>query len=125
MQLQQAGVYTQAEYVAWLAASRGYATLTLSDASRWILRLATGKTVYIHLHPGRYSPHTFRVKAAALKTALIYCWAIRKEHLLPEDKTVYINQLRAHLQLPPLKNAAESSHIMALVAKLENGLKEI
>jgi hypothetical protein len=36
----------------------------------WVLRLGEQAERYIHIHPGRYSPHTVRVKASALKTTI-------------------------------------------------------
>jgi hypothetical protein len=35
-----------------------------------VLRLGEQPERYVHIHPGRYSPHTIRVKAGALKTAI-------------------------------------------------------
>jgi hypothetical protein len=34
------------------------------------LRLGEQEERYVHIHPGRYSPHTIRVKANTLKTAI-------------------------------------------------------
>lgn len=47
-----------------------YKTIVLSDTSQWVLRLGEKETLHIHIHPGRYSPHTLRVKATTLKTAI-------------------------------------------------------
>lgn len=49
---------------------RGYQKLTLSDDSKWILRTGNDPDRYIHLHPGRYSPHSIRIKASTLKTVI-------------------------------------------------------
>jgi hypothetical protein len=124
-QLLQAGVHNRLDYEAFLAQRQHYATLVLSDTSRWILRLAADKSSYIHLHPGRYSPHTFRVKAAALKTALAW-WIARQHHLLTGDLLKDLNDLRSGLGLSPLRNVAESSHILEIMSLLEDvGSEEI
>lgn len=118
-QLALAGVHNRADYEAFLAQTNDYATLTLSDTSRWILRLAADKDNYIHLHPGRYSPHTFRVKAAALKTAL--AWRMAKQHdLLTGNLLEDLNYLRNGLRLSPLRNIAESSHILEIMSLLSD-----
>lgn len=62
--------YERLSYLQWLQEQRGYQTLTLSDTSVWVLRKGEQTQKYIHLHPGRYSPHTIRAKATTLKTAI-------------------------------------------------------
>jgi hypothetical protein len=118
-QLKLAGVVTRAAYEAFLAKSDGYATMVLSDTSVWILRLAEDKTNYIHVHPGRYSPHTFRVKASALKTALAY-WVASQHHLLTGNLLEDLNGLRKGLRLSPLRSVSESGHILEIMALLEH-----
>lgn len=119
-QLQAAGIHTRAEYEALLDGSNGYVTLVLSDTSNWILRLAADKAAYIHLHPGRYSPHTFRVKASALKTALAY-WVAQQHHLLTGNLLEDMNRLRKGVGLSPLRSAEESSHILGIMSLLNSG----
>lgn len=117
IQLKSAGVNTRADYEAFLAKSGGYTEMTLSDTSVWILRLAEDKAHYIHLHPGRYSPHTFRVKASALKTALAYQAA--QHGLLTKDLLADLNQVRKGLRLSPLRSTSESGHILEIIALLK------
>ncbi|TWF32510.1 hypothetical protein FHW36_11536 [Chitinophaga polysaccharea] len=123
--LQERGIYERAAYAAFLVQQHGYATVVLTDTSRWILRMAADQQLYIHLHPGRYSPHTFRVKATALKTALAYRVAER-HRLLMGDLLRDLNVLRKDLQLSPLRSTAESSHIMEIIDLLRRtGSEEI
>ncbi|WP_209865853.1 hypothetical protein [Chitinophaga sp. OAE865] len=117
-QLRLAGVNTRADYEALLAKNGGYIEVVLSDASVWILRLAEDKAHYIHLHPGRYSPHTFRVKASALKTALAY-QAAAQHHLLTKDLLADLNRVRKELRLSPLRSISESGHILEVIALLK------
>jgi hypothetical protein len=119
-QLTAAGVDTRAAYEAYLLQGDGYATLVLSDTSVWVLRLAADKPDYMHLHPGRYSPHTFRVKASALKTALAY-WAALRHGGLKGDLLEDLNELRAGLRLSPLRSVTESGHILEIMLLLGVG----
>jgi hypothetical protein len=90
-------------YRSWLAGQGGYGVVELpQDASRWVLRLGDDADRYLHLHPGRWSPNTVRVKANVLKTAfLVQTWvAIHGGD--PLDRAV-INAVRGeYLGLPPL-----------------------
>ncbi|NLR62145.1 hypothetical protein HGH93_28900 [Chitinophaga polysaccharea] len=123
--LQERRIYERTAYAAFLVRQQGYATVVLSDTSRWILRMAADQQLYIHLHPGRYSPHTFRVKATALKTALAYRVAER-HRLLTGNLLQDLNALRKELQLSPLRSATESSHIMEIIDLLKRtGSEEI
>src|SRR5947209_775435 len=57
---------------AWVTAEGGYRVLTFpEDASRWVLRLGDEAGRYVHVHPGRWAPHTRRVRANVLKTAVL------------------------------------------------------
>ena len=47
-----------------------YKLIKISDHSVWTLRLGNQEERYVHIHPGRYSPLTLRVKALTLKTAI-------------------------------------------------------
>jgi len=59
-------------YRAWVQAAGGYQVLAFpEDASRWVLRLGDETGRYVHVHPGRWSPATLRVRANVLKTAVM------------------------------------------------------
>jgi hypothetical protein len=89
-----------APFQAWLAAGGGYQVLDLADGSRWVLRRGE-EPRHVHAHPGRYSPHTRRVRASVLKTAVMAVAAARARGGDPGDRRV-INEARALLALPPL-----------------------
>lgn len=68
-----AGISDCNDYTSWLQqGNAGYRCITLSDTSRWILRLGKLPLRFIHIHPGRYSAHTVRIRATNLKTALAW-----------------------------------------------------
>lgn len=55
----------------WLHANSGYQVVTASDESQWVLRLGAEPDRYVHVHPGRWTPQTRRVRAKVLKTAVM------------------------------------------------------
>src|SRR5439155_910547 len=59
-------------YRAWVEGQGGYGILTFpEDESRWVLRLGDEGDRYVHVHPGRWTPATLRVRANVLKTAVM------------------------------------------------------
>jgi len=99
-------------YTRWLLEDRqSYKQIKLSDKSIWTLRLGNEKKRYIHIHPGRYSPHTIRVKAVTLKTTIAIKVLVEgSESVLPDLNS--INEVRkSFLKLPPLKLISLSSGV--------------
>jgi hypothetical protein len=83
----------------------------LSDTSQWTLKYHNSESGYVHLFPARYSPHTFRVKANTLKSALLYLIIIRKTIINEED----LNYVRSVVNLSPVKSLDESEAILELI----------
>ena len=84
-----------------------YHTLVLSDHSGWVLRMGKVEEKFIHLHPARNSPHTIRITACAMKTAvaMIYEAKNRATHGYELD---VVNAMRdRYLGLPPVKKLAD------------------
>lgn len=114
-------IHTELQYRQWLEQHHHYRSVTLSDGSVWILRLGNGSGKYIHLHPGRYSPGTIRVKAAVLKTA-IACWICLKNRLITEINDLTLNRVRKDvLGLPPVRSLTESHAVLKMLAVIETG----
>jgi len=115
--LQQTPVHDETSYLEWLQANKGYAEITLSDTSRWILLPGTEPGRYIHLHPARYSPHSIRVKATILKTAIACMIA------LPADQQPDLHTLnhirRTLLDLSPVKDIAQCEHLLKVILMLK------
>jgi len=98
LQLQHQQVYPIEEFFDWLKPDR-YKIIQLPDRSSWTLRQGEIPDYYIHLHPARYSLHSFRVKANLWKTALML---VQKNSSL--DLTE-VNSIRKNiLNLSPLKS---------------------
>lgn len=99
--LQQQRVLQPEAYRQYLAPN-GYRICALSDSSAWTLRWGIHEDRHVHLHPGRYSLHTLRVKANHLKTAAASSIASIK-YRQPVSLEL-LNQVRADwLELPPVQ----------------------
>ena len=109
-------VNNKIEYTKWLTDSNDFREIKLSDQSTWILRLSD-QPAFIHLHPARYSKLGLRVKATALKTAVMIKGFALKESKKPDLDQV--NSLRKDfLDLPPLKDLERNDHLNELVRLL-------
>ena len=91
-------------YKQWLYnEGKDYKLVELPDKSIWTLRLGIEAKRFIHIHPGRYSPHTKRVRASTLKTAIctLFFASINNN---PSIDTMLINKIRKkYLNEPPVK----------------------
>lgn len=117
--INNAGITDEETYYKWLEEHNGYIEITLSDTSRWILLPGNEPGKYIHLHPARYSPHSMRVKATILKTALA-CMVYLPEDILPDIRT--LNQVRKDvLQLSPVKDLVQCEHLWKVLRMLKEG----
>jgi hypothetical protein len=116
--LRTAGHLDLDAYRAWLAGQGDYAVVTLPDESRWVLRVADEQDRYVHLHPGRWSPGTLRVRANVLKTAFMVLAHVGIFGGDPMDRTL-INGVRLeHLGLSPLGQDPESEAGLGVVIEV-------
>ncbi len=103
-------------YKEWLGReNKHYRLVKMKDKSVWTLRLGDNAKRYIHIHPGRYSPHTVRVKATTLRTAIfILCFKqIDKTTVLETEK---INVIRTrYLNEPPIKSFSKAFGLKKLI----------
>lgn len=80
-----------------------YRCITLSDKTDWVLRWGVVENRHVHLHPARYTGHTTRVKAAALKTAIATV-IMATQLKLPIFELSTVNRVREDwLELSPVK----------------------
>ncbi len=87
----------------WLEPQGGYAPFEVpEDGSRWILRAGDEADRYVHLHPGRYSPHTVRVPGITLKTAIVTLALARQTGADPLSVAVVNDARKRFLALPPV-----------------------
>jgi hypothetical protein len=95
---------TWPKYHPWVEQNGGYRMLTFAeDGSQWVLRAGAEDDRYVHLHPGRWTPHTRRVRANVLKTALMVLAYTAVNGGDPRDVAV-INRVRQqYLGMAPIR----------------------
>lgn len=117
--LKKEKIFYYDEYVGWITNDGDdYKLLYLSDKSIWTLRQSENQERYVHIHPGRYSPHTIRVKATTLKTAILILYFKQSGEIkLIETETAnYIR--KKYLNEPPIKSFSGASGLRRLVELL-------
>lgn len=115
-QLQALGYYDYTTYQNWIEEGRGYRGIRLSDQSDWVLRMGHELPLYVHLHPGRYSKHSIRVKAGALKMAIYL--ASQGIQDLSAVSTEQFNDYRLALGLSPVRSLKAVSALAPLLRLL-------
>lgn len=121
--LQRKKIDSLVEYQKWLAKDeKNYRLIKLKDKSVWTLRLSGPNNNYVHIHPGRYSAHTARVKAATLKTVIMVI-ALHKLNAVSTIDTESVNDVRnKYLNEPPLKSISKASGLVRLLALFQKSL---
>ena len=115
-QLEEKNIRSEKSYNYWLNQREdNYQLMRLSDKSVWTFRKGKEESRYIHIHPGRYSPHTRRVKALTLKTAIFFlCYERIADTDSPEIEL--INKIRSeYLNESPLKTISAESGLGKLL----------
>lgn len=109
-------IFSSEQYKNWLAKDgKDYQLVELKDKSIWTLRQGDDVSRYVHIHPGRYSPNTIRVKATTLKTA-IFLLCIEQLGEINPFETDTVNQIRKkYLNEPPLKSFTDASGLGRLL----------
>jgi hypothetical protein len=117
--LKKKKIFLLEQYEGWLAENGSdYKMVNLSDKSVWTLRLGENVERYVHIHPGRYSSHTRRVKALTLKTAIftLCCEKLGDPKLSGKE---LINEIRKkYLNEPPVKSISVESGLGKLLELL-------
>lgn len=117
--LKKKKIFLTEQYKNWLKEnSNNYQLINLFDKSVWTLRLGEDAERYVHIHPGRYSPNTRRVKALTLKTAIftLSCEKFGEPKLSGKE---LINEVREkYLNKPPLKLVSKESGLGKLLGLL-------
>lgn len=118
-ELKNYGLYFIEDYKSWLSGNgKDFRLIELSDGSIWTLRLGNEPERYVHIHPGRYSPHTVRVKASTLKTTIAVMIKLKCRDVKELDVN-FINNIRKNfLGIAPLKTVSFSSGLGKFIALL-------
>lgn len=93
---------------------KAFKTIILSDGSQWVLKYYNHEQRYVHCFPARLSPHTFRIKANTLKSAILYQIYIGKDFISEED----LNTARAIAGLSPIKDVFDAEAITEMIEML-------
>ena len=106
-ELKKKSIISSQSYEKWIKESKNnYQTIYMPDGSFWTLRLGQQER-YIHIHPGRYSPHTLRVRALTLKTAItVQAWS-RIHKNSPLDIYIINNVREEILNASPVKTVSK------------------
>lgn len=114
--LETSELLNEIKYNEWLTSGgTDYKLFKVTDKSIWTLRFGVTPKRYVHVHPGRNSPNTIRVKALILKTAIfVLCW--RKINKSEKIDLSIINSLRKkYLNEPPLKKFSNETGLGKLL----------
>ncbi|NLJ43791.1 MAG: hypothetical protein GX431_09035 [Bacteroidales bacterium] len=110
--LRKNNVLEKDRYMAWTGTDwNDYKILTLSDGSQWMLKYHNHDTHYVHIFPARQSPHTFRVKANTLKSAILYIIVIGKDFVNDDD----LNAARALAGLSPVREVSDAEAVTEMI----------
>jgi hypothetical protein len=105
----------------WVKGAGGYRLMDLSDTSRWVLRFGDETDRYVHVHPGRYSPSTRRLRANVLKTAVMALAHAGVHGGDPMDVKLVNDVRRQHLALAPIgKGLAGDQGLGGVIDLLRN-----
>ncbi len=112
-------IFDKEAYVHYLKSHpKSYWNIKLSDGSEWTLLIGDDDSRYIHIHPARGSKHTVRVRAIALKTALIMK-LFHADELDQIDMVFLTNRIRNnYLDESPIKNLTYTKGIRKALAHL-------
>ena len=103
-------------YKKWLfTGDKEYRLITLPDKSTWTLRMGKEKEKYIHIHPGRYSTHTIRVRALTLKTAIFVMAYLTIYKMSSPDLQLINDARKKFLKAEPVKSLSSSSGLRRLL----------
>jgi hypothetical protein len=113
------GAFEPGAFGAWIEPLGGYATLALSDRSVWVLRASPVEGRHIHVHPGRRSPHSVRVRANLQKSVIAtLAWASLRG--LDPGRVATVNEARRELlALSPVRSVEEDRGFGELLRRFE------
>lgn len=109
------GITTTAAYKQWVG--NGYKLCTLTDGCSFTMRYIQHE-MPVHIHPSRHAPHTIRIKANALKSAV--CYLLINTGMEGINTEALNNLRKQHLQLSPLAGKQDITEIVKAIQLLNN-----
>ena len=121
--LRNNGHFYRKNYEGWIKKEeKKYQMVTLSDKSIWTLRIGDDPEYYVHIHPGRYSKHTFRARAMLMRTAVLSACYAKAHNRDPYDLEL-INYVRDNYMFEqPVKNINKENGLGKLIIKITSHL---
>ena len=118
--LKEKNAFKYEAYRQWLnLEGNDYRLIAMPDNSIWALRMGNERENYIHIHPGRYSLHTIRVRSLTLKTA-IWIMAFTNIHKNIAINLQLINSVRKiYLNAEPIKSFSSATGLGKLLTAFE------
>lgn len=105
-------ILSRDSYSRWAGTSySSFRIITISDGSQWTMKYHEHDSRYVHIFPSRLSPHTFRVKANTLKSAILYQVLIGKNYISDDD----LNRARALAGLSPVREVSDAEAITEMI----------
>ena len=113
-------------YLRWIHENPDeYQKIQIDDDSWWTMKEGNLFGRHIHIHPGRHSPHTIRVKAPVLKTAIAVMFLSKElNDEIPDVNEINVARI-SMLDLPPIKNIKENSEFIALLKLFARSLNQL
>lgn len=102
MKLIRLNAFEKEAYHQWIREQDLYFCFRISDNSDWLMRRGENEHRYIHIHPGKYSQQTRRIKSRSLRISLAMIYFSKtQQDLFSLD---FLNKIREEkLNLPPVK----------------------
>lgn len=104
--LQQQGINNIAQFKQWVGSN--YKLFTLTDGSGFTIRYID-HIKPVHIHPSRHVPHTMRIKANALKTAV--CYVLQNGNAGAVSISTLNTLRKQYLELSPVSEKTAVSEI--------------
>ena len=102
--IESINIHNKTGFDNWLLPHQ-YKKIVLSDGSTWILKSSINKQKYIHIHPGKYSTRSIRVRGTTLKTALTVMYFAICTNNLNQIDLRFVNLIRSkYLGISPIKS---------------------
>ncbi|QJX00702.1 hypothetical protein [Frigoriglobus tundricola] len=117
-ELKARGLFEYEPLAKWLAERGAYEMTELPDRSKWTIRLGPATGRYLHLHPGRWAPHTMRVQANTLRSAVMAHAHARLTGRDARDLAVVNEARRLYLGLLPVRELTGDGGLGAVIAAL-------
>lgn len=106
-QLTKLHAFDKESYLDWLSGKGLYYCLTISDGSDWLMREGEQAGRYIHIHPGKHSLHSRRIKSRNLRLAMAMIYYFPNQE--DQFSIKALNHIRTEkLNLSPVKYISAS-----------------